>query len=66
MFNSYVIEAQNGVAGIVVRDNGQFRFFASHRRFNALEGQYFASPHAAEKAVVRQATLRRDEKSRKA
>lgn len=53
MSDSYLIEVHDDAAGIVVRDNGQFRFFASHRRFFGLDGRAFSSPRDAERAAIR-------------
>jgi hypothetical protein len=59
MSNKYIIEIRPksaGVtvqAGVVVRDGSGFRFFAATHAFNALEGQYFKSPGAAEHAALR-------------
>jgi len=58
MFDNYIIEirpASLGVtvqAGLVVRDNGGFRFFAASRAFDRLDGQLFASARAAERAAA--------------
>jgi len=57
MSDNYVIEVRPksaGVtvqAGIVVRDGEGFRFFAASHTFDALEGQVFKSPRAAERAA---------------
>ena len=53
MFDSYVIEARKGAAGIVVRDGRGFRFFAATRDFISLEGKLFGTPKEAEAAAVR-------------
>jgi hypothetical protein len=59
MFDNYIIEirprsvAVTVQAGIIVRDGRAFRFFAATDTFNALEGQLFKSPKAAEHAVLR-------------
>jgi hypothetical protein len=45
-------------AGIVVRDGSGFRFFAATHAFNALEGQFFDSPKAAEHAALRRIAYR--------
>jgi hypothetical protein len=50
--NAYIIEVHGHTAGIVARDGQGFRFHASAHRFNALEGQTFASPREAEKAAA--------------
>jgi hypothetical protein len=38
---------------IVVRDGHRFRFFAARHAFDALKGQIFKSPKAAESAALR-------------
>ena len=59
MSDNYVIEIRpqaRGItvqAGIVVRDDRGFRFFAATRAFNALEGRLFKNPKAAEQAALR-------------
>jgi hypothetical protein len=59
MSDNYIIEIRpmsGGVsvqAGIVVRDGSSFRFFAATHAFNSLDGQYFKTPRAAERAAVR-------------
>jgi hypothetical protein len=62
MFDNYIIEIRPksaGVtvqAGMVVRDGRGFRFFAATHAFDALEGQCFKSPRAAEDAALRRVT----------
>jgi hypothetical protein len=57
MSDNYIIEVRPKAAGItvqagiVVRDGQGFRFFAASRAFDALEGQVFNSPRAAERAA---------------
>lgn len=57
MSDNYVIEVRPksaGItiqAGIVVRDEGGFRFFAAARAFDALEGQIFKTLRAAQYAA---------------
>lgn len=53
MTDAYVIEVEGRTAGIVARDPGdnRFNFFAAAHPFNALEGQTFADPLAAEQAA---------------
>lgn len=56
MFDNYVIEVRPSAgftvqAGIVVREEGGFRFFAATHAFNTLEGRLFKSPKAAEQAA---------------
>jgi len=51
--DAYVIEVSGRTAGIVARDsrNRSFNFFSAARPFNAMEGQIFASPEAAERVA---------------
>jgi hypothetical protein len=62
MSESYIIEirpAAPGVtvrAGLVVREDCGFRFFAATHAFHRLEGQLFRSPKAAETAALRHVT----------
>jgi hypothetical protein len=56
MFDNYVIEVRSSFgftvqAGIVVRDEGGFRFYAATRAFDALEGRVFKNPKSAEQAA---------------
>jgi hypothetical protein len=53
MSDAYVVQVAGQTAGIVVRDRGSetFSFFAATHRFNALEGQQFNEPFAAERAA---------------
>lgn len=53
MPDAYVIEVEGRTAGIVARDSEdhRFNFFAAAQPFNALEGQTFANPLAAEEAA---------------
>ena len=53
MPDSYVIEVNSQTAGIVVRDHGGYRFFASTHQFNRLEGQLFRNAREAERAARR-------------
>jgi len=55
MRDAYVIEVEGRTAGIVARDSrdGAFNFFAAMRAFDALEGQSFPDPSAAETAARR-------------
>jgi hypothetical protein len=55
MSHAYIIHIAGRVAGIVARDHsGQsFRFFASSRTFDPLEGALFDEPHLAEAAARR-------------
>lgn len=60
MSNAYIIEVSDRAAGIVVADDSGFRFFSSDRAFDALEGGYFGSARAAERAVKALLNRRRD------
>jgi hypothetical protein len=53
MPDAYVIEVSGCTAGIVARDshNNSFIFFSAAPRFNAIEGQRFSDPLAAERAA---------------
>lgn len=54
MSEGFTVETRSGgIAGIVVRQKGErgFRFHASLRRFEALDGHVFVSPAAAQKAA---------------
>lgn len=53
MSDSYVIEVFAQTAGIVVRNPGGFRFFASNPRFSRLEGRLFRNAREAERAARR-------------
>ena len=52
MFNSYLIETDNEIAGIVVRSGQGFRFHAVGSIFKELEQHRFASPWKAERAAT--------------
>lgn len=52
MSDSYIIEVRSEPAGLVVKDKGQFRFFAASRDFFSLEGRYFSSARDAERAAT--------------
>jgi len=53
MPDAYVIEVSGRTAGIVARDsqNNSFNFYSALPRFNAIEGQRFSDPLAAERAA---------------
>lgn len=58
MFENYIIEIDDSVAGIVVREGARFRFFSAHRTFDCLEGHLFASPrHAEREALIHSAPV---------
>lgn len=56
--SAYIIEVHGSAAGIVVRDGGGFRFFASNARFQTLEGRIFGNPAKAERAARHLLTAR--------
>ena len=41
MASAHIVEVGDRTAGIVVREHGGFRFFASERAFHPLEGALF-------------------------
>ena len=51
MPEAYIIEIENRTAGIVARDQRGYRFFASDRDFDQLEGRAFANARNAERAA---------------
>ncbi|OPY96725.1 hypothetical protein A5906_01400 [Bradyrhizobium sacchari] len=51
MPDSYIIEVNSETAGIVVRGQGGYRFFAASHQFNRLEGQLFRNAREAERAA---------------
>jgi hypothetical protein len=53
MPDAYLIEVFGRTAGIVARDSqsNSFNFFSAAPRFNAIEGQRFSDPLAAERAA---------------
>jgi hypothetical protein len=53
MSDAYIIEVASQAAGIVVRTEGGYRFFAATHRFDSLEGQLFRNPRQAERAAIR-------------
>lgn len=53
MPDSYIIEVDSRPAGIVVRDQDGFRFFAASHRFSRLEGRLFRNAREAERAALR-------------
>jgi hypothetical protein len=52
MSDSYIIEVGSRAAGIVVRDQTGFRFFAAAPQFFRLEGRLFRSAREAERAAA--------------
>jgi hypothetical protein len=53
MSDTYIIEVSSEAAGIVVREDHGFRFFAANHRFNQLEGRLFRSAREAERTATR-------------
>ena len=51
MSEAYLIEAAGEAAGVVVRERGGFRFFASTPQFSAIEQQLFRRTTDAERAA---------------
>ena len=51
MASAHVIEVDDRTAGIVVREHGGFRFFASERAFSSLEGAVFRTADQAARAA---------------
>ncbi|MFN4165958.1 MAG: hypothetical protein ACK4GK_15385 [Ferrovibrio sp.] len=51
MSEAYLIEAAGEAAGVVIRERGGFRFFASAPQFAALEQQLFRRSTDAERAA---------------
>ena len=47
MASAHIIEVGDRTAGIVVREHGGFRFFASERAFYSLEGALFRTADQA-------------------
>ncbi|WP_422110042.1 hypothetical protein [Bradyrhizobium elkanii] len=64
MFQAYVIEVSDRTAGIVVSDSRGFCFFSSDRAFDGLDGGYFGSARAAERAVRAHLQQRREVEGR--
>jgi hypothetical protein len=51
MPDAYVIQVSGRTAGIVAHDGRDLCFFAASHLFEAMEGQSFADPLAAERAA---------------
>ena len=51
MASAHIIEVGDRTAGIVVREHGGFRFFASERAFRPLEGALFRTIDQAARAA---------------
>jgi hypothetical protein len=57
-FDAFVVEADGETAGIVVRLDREFRFYASTNDFVALEGHTFRRARDAQRAVREHALIR--------
>ena len=51
MASAHIIEVGGRAAGIVIREHSGFRFFASERAFQALEGALFRTIDQAARAA---------------
>ena len=51
MASAHIVEVGGRTAGIVVREHGGFRFFASERGFHSLEGAVFRTADQAARAA---------------
>lgn len=62
----YVIELGGEAAGLVVKEDKHFRFYAAEKRFSSLERTTYRSPAEAENACrrVEQAAFRRHKQQR--
>ena len=56
MSQSYIIEVSSQAAGIVVRSQEGYVFFAASNRFSRLDGQLFRNAREAERAASRLAS----------
>jgi hypothetical protein len=59
MASAHIIEVGGRAAGIVIREHGGFRFFASERAFQALEGALFRTIDQAARAARERVRSRR-------
>jgi hypothetical protein len=59
MASAHIIEVGGRAAGIVIREHGGFRFFASERAFQALEGALFRTIDQAARAARERVRARR-------
>jgi hypothetical protein len=59
MASAHVIEVDDVTAGIVVLDQGSFRFFSSERLFDSLEGARFRTIDQAVRAARERLRLRK-------
>lgn len=65
---AFVIETFDVAAGVVVRQENGYRFFAANGDFQSLDGSVFKSPKAAQRAaeLMRQAAARDHAERRRA
>ena len=59
MTSAHIVEVGDRAAGIVVREHGGFRFFASERAFRPLEGALFRTIDQAARAARERLTTRK-------
>ncbi|HEU0069867.1 MAG TPA: hypothetical protein VFS04_01105 [Alphaproteobacteria bacterium] len=48
---AFIIEASDVAAGVIVRQEGGYRFFAANESFQSLDGSIFKHPKAAQRAA---------------
>ena len=65
MTDAYIIETATLTAGIVAAQGRGFRFYASHPSMFVLEGQFFESLKAAQKACEKVALMPQDQQRRR-
>ncbi len=65
MTDAYIIETATLTAGIVAAQGRGFRFYASHPSMFVLEGQFFDSLKAAQKACEKLARIPQDPQKRR-
>ena len=65
MTDAYIIETATLTAGIVAAQGRGFRFYASHPSMFVLEGQFFDSLKAAQKACETLARMPQDQHKRR-
>jgi hypothetical protein len=58
MSDAFVIEAGDAAAGVLVREQGGWRFFAAGAPFHVLDSLRFRSPREAERAAARLVPVR--------
>ena len=64
MTDAYIIETATLTAGIVAAQGRGFRFYASHPSMFVLEGQFFDSLKAAQKACEKIARMPQEQRKR--